>query len=72
MRITRRCTLISLSAIVSQNRLNPIMQRAKIDKSVRRALPVNDNGFSEIVRFSKPTVLIRLSRKESLRGYSYP
>ena len=44
MRITRRCTLISLSAIVSQNRLNPItmimimiMQRAKIDRSVRSA-----------------------------------
>ena len=36
MRITRRCTWISLSAIVSQNRLNPIMQRAKIDRSVRQ------------------------------------
>ena len=44
MRITWRCTLISLSAIVSQNRLNPIMQRAKIDRSVRRALPV-DNEY---------------------------
>ena len=29
MWISRLCTLISLSAIVSQNRLNPIMQRAK-------------------------------------------
>ena len=28
---------------VSQNRLNPIMQRAKIDRSVRRVLPVYDN-----------------------------
>ena len=36
MRITRRFTLISLSAIVSQNRLNPIMQ-------VRRALPAYDS-----------------------------
>ena len=45
LRITRRCTLISLSAIVSQNRLNPIMQRAKIDRSMRRALPVYDNDF---------------------------
>ena len=44
MRITRRCTLISLSAIVSPNRLNPITQRVKIDRSVRRALPVYDNG----------------------------
>ena len=44
MRIARRCTLISLSAIISQNRLNPVMQRAKIDRSVRRALPVYDNG----------------------------
>ena len=43
MRITLRCTLISLSAIVSQNRLNPIMQRAKIDRSVQRALPVYDS-----------------------------
>ena len=43
MRITRQCTLITSSAIVSQNRLNPIMQRAKIDRSVRRALPVYDN-----------------------------
>ena len=33
-----------LSAIVSQNRLNPIMQRAKNDRSVLRALPVYDNG----------------------------
>ena len=31
-----------LSAIVSQNRLNPIMQRAKNDRSVRRALPVDN------------------------------
>ena len=37
MQFTRRCTLISSSAIVSQN------QRAKIDMSVRRALPVHDN-----------------------------
>ena len=37
MRITQRCTLISLSAIVSQNRLNRIMQWAKIDRSVRSA-----------------------------------
>ena len=44
MRIARRCTLISLSAIISQNWLNPVMQRAKIDRSVRRALPVYDNG----------------------------
>ena len=44
MRITRRCTLISLSAIVSPNRLNPIMQRAKIDRSVPRATSVYDNG----------------------------
>ena len=43
MRITRRCTLISLSAIVSRNRLNPRMQRAKIDMSVWRALSVYDN-----------------------------
>ena len=40
MRITRRCTLISFSSNFSQN---PIMQRAKIDRSVRRALPVYDN-----------------------------
>ena len=45
MWITRRCTSIFLSAIVSQNRLNPIMQRAEIDRSVRRALPVYDNGL---------------------------
>ena len=32
-----------LSAIVSQNRLNPIMRRAKNDRSVLRALPVYDN-----------------------------
>ena len=32
-----------LTAIVSQNRLNPIMQRAKNDRSVLRALPVYDN-----------------------------
>ena len=32
-----------LSAIVSQNRLNPIMQRAKNDRSVLRALPVYNN-----------------------------
>ena len=31
-------------AIVSQNRLNPIMQRAKNDRSVLRALPVYDNA----------------------------
>ena len=36
MRITGRCTLITLSGIVSKNRLNPIMQRAKIDRSVRK------------------------------------
>ena len=45
MRITRRRTLIYLSAIVSQNRLNPIVQRAKIDRLVRRALPGYDNVF---------------------------
>ena len=50
MQITRRCTLIYLSAIVSQNRLTPIMQRAKIDRSVRRVLPVYDNGFSWQIR----------------------
>ena len=33
-----------LSAIVSQNRLNPIMQRAKNDRAVLKALPVYDNG----------------------------
>ena len=33
-----------LSAIVSQIRLNPIMQRAKNDRSVLRALPVYDNA----------------------------
>ena len=33
-----------LSAIVSKNRLNPIMQKAKNDRSVLRALPVYDNG----------------------------
>ena len=38
MRITGWCTLISLSAIVSQSRLNPIMHH------VRRALPVYDNA----------------------------
>ena len=43
MRITWRCTLIFLFAIVSQNLLNPIMQRAKIDRSVRTALPVYDS-----------------------------
>ena len=32
-----------LSAIFSQTRLNPIMQRAKNDRSVLRALPVYDN-----------------------------
>ena len=30
-----------LSAIVSQTRLNPIMQRAKNDRSALRALPVS-------------------------------
>ena len=50
MRITRRCTLIFLSAIVSQNRLNPIMQRAKIDRSVRRALPVYDNALAHALQ----------------------
>ena len=36
-----------LSAIVSQNRLNPIMQRAKNDRSVLRALPVYDNADTD-------------------------
>ena len=59
MRITRRCSLISLSAIVRPNRINPIMQRAKINRSVRRVLPAGadpgflDRGFklAEGVRF---------------------
>ena len=42
-----------LSIIVSQNRLNPIMQRANNDRSVRRALPVytciHDFNFHPIV-----------------------
>ena len=56
MRITWRCTLIS-SAIVSQNRLNPIMQRAKIDRSVRRTLPVygNEKGNAKKTLFYNPT-----------------
>ena len=33
-----------LSAMVSKNRLKAIMQRAKNDRSVLRALPVYDNG----------------------------
>ena len=33
-----------LSAIVSQNRLNPLMQMAKTDRSMLRAIPVYDNG----------------------------
>ena len=44
MRITRLRTLISLPAMFSQNRLNPIMQRAKNDRSVQRAISVYDNG----------------------------
>ena len=40
MRITWRRTSISLSAMFSQNWLNPIMQREINDGSVRRALPV--------------------------------
>ena len=36
-----------LSAIVSQNWLNPIMQRAKNDRSALRALPVYDNDNDE-------------------------
>ena len=44
MQITLQCTSISLSTIISQNQLNPIMQRAKIDRSVRRGLPGYDNG----------------------------
>ena len=40
MQITWRRTSISLSAMFSQNWLNPIMQREINDGSVRRALPV--------------------------------
>ena len=57
MRLTRRHTLISLSAIVSKNKINPIMQRAKIYRSVWRALPVYYNGknlcSAFCVRFNK-------------------
>ena len=37
-----------LSAIVSQNRLNPTMQRAKNNRSVLRALPYDSGGFQKI------------------------
>ena len=37
-----------LSTIDGQNRLNPIMQRAKNDNSVLRALPVYDNDSQGI------------------------
>ena len=45
-----------LSAIVSQNRLNPIMQRAKNDRSVLRALPLYDNAHSS--GFTQPEQVI--------------
>ena len=61
MRITRRCTLIFLSAIVYPNRLNPIMQKAKNDRSVRRALPVYDHA-----------VYTRSSCSRSLKPLRYP
>ena len=47
MQITRLCTLISLSAMISHNQLNLIMQRVKNDRSVQRGLPVYDKEFSD-------------------------
>ena len=42
-----------LSTIVSQNQLNPVMQQAKNDRSVLRALPVYDNWCATISKVPK-------------------
>ena len=59
MRITRPWTLISLSAMFSQNQLNPIMQRANNDRSVQRALPVYNNAEFAFFVFLSGTRIAR-------------
>ena len=66
MRITRRCTLMSLSAIVSQNRLNSIMQRAKINRSVQSANCLRQCmtcGILGMFRYKKSEVNIQINTK---------
>ena len=67
MRITRRCTLITLFDMFSQNWQNPIMQRAKNDRSVRRALPVYDN----VIYMAMYICYKHYFKAEIQRRYSY-
>ena len=67
MRITRRCTLITLFDVFSQNWQNPIMQRAKNDRSVRRALLVYDN----VIYLAMHVCYKHYFKAEIQRRYSY-